>query len=89
MADEKHPLDAVRALMLENLDKMQAASQGYIDMVEKAMQSVPGAQQDAIANFKAYLEGQVAANREYVEKPCAQRTFRKLSASRLNTSSLN
>jgi len=68
MADEKNPFEAIQALMLENLEKVQGATQSYIDMFAKAMQGLPGANQDAIANFKTYLERQVAANRDFLEK---------------------
>ena len=43
MADEKNPFEAIQALMLENLEKMQGVSQSYLDMFEKAMQGLPGA----------------------------------------------
>ena len=42
MADEKNPFEAVQAMMLENLEKVQGATQSYIDMVEKAMRGFPG-----------------------------------------------
>jgi hypothetical protein len=53
MADEKNPFEAIQALMLEKLEKVQGATQSYIDMFEKAMHGLPGANQDAIGNFKA------------------------------------
>ena len=37
MANEKNPFEAVQAMMLENLERVQGATQSYIDMVEKAM----------------------------------------------------
>jgi hypothetical protein len=42
MGDEKNPFEAVQAMMLENLEKVQGATQSYIDMVEKAMRGFPG-----------------------------------------------
>ena len=75
MADERNPLEAIQALMLENLEKMQGATQSYIDIFAKAMQGLPGANQDAIANFKTYLERQVAANRDLVEKLLRAKNF--------------
>src|ERR1700745_1666442 len=68
MGDEKNPFEAVQAMMLENLEKVQGATQSYIDMVERAMRGFPGADEDRIATFKAYLEQQVAANHDFVEK---------------------
>jgi hypothetical protein len=77
MAEEKNPSDAFQTLMLENLEKVQGATQSYMDMVEKAMQGLPGANQDAIANFKAYLERQVAANRDFLEKLLHAKDFQE------------
>jgi hypothetical protein len=76
-ADEKNPFEAIQALMLDNLEKMQGATQSYIDMFGKAMQALPVANQDAIANFKTYLERQVAANRDFVEKLLRAREFQE------------
>jgi hypothetical protein len=50
MADQRNPFEAIQALMLENLEKVQGATQSYIDMFGQAMQGLPGANQDAIAN---------------------------------------
>ena len=77
MADEKNPFDTIQALMLENLEKVQGATQSYIDMFGKAMQGLPGANQEAIANFKAYLERQVATNRDFVEKLVRAKDFQE------------
>ena len=77
MADEKNPFEAIQALMLENLEKVQGATQSYIDMVEKAMQGLPGANEDRIATFKAYLERQVAANRDFAEKLLRAKDFQE------------
>src|ERR1700746_2577626 len=63
--------------MLENLEKVQGATQSYIDMFGKAMQGLPGANQDAIANFKTYLERQVAANRDFGEKLVRAKDFQE------------
>jgi hypothetical protein len=35
MGDQKNPFEAVQAMMLENLEKVQGATQSYIDMVER------------------------------------------------------
>ncbi len=79
MGDAANPFEAVRAMMLENLEKAQSATQSYIDTVEKAMRGFPGANEDQIATFKAYLE------RSF----CVQRISKKPCASRSNTFSLN
>ena len=45
--------------------------------MKKAIQGLPGANQDAIVNFKAYLERQVAANRDFVEKLLHAKDFQE------------
>ena len=77
MADEKNPFEAVQAMMLENLEKVGGATQSYIDMVEKTMRGFPGANQEQIGTFKAYIERQVAANREFVEKLLSAKDFQE------------
>jgi hypothetical protein len=77
MGDEKNPFEAVQAMMLENLEKVQGATQSYIDAFAKAMGGLPGADEDRIATFKAYLERQVAANRDFVEKLLHAKDFQE------------
>jgi hypothetical protein len=77
MGDAANPFEAVRAMMLENLEKVQSATQSYIDTVEKAMRGFPGANEDQIATFKAYLERKVAANRDFVEKLLRAKDFQE------------
>jgi hypothetical protein len=89
MADEKNPFEAIQALMLENLEKMQGVSQSYSDMFEKAMQGLPGANQERIADFKTYLERQVAANRDFLEKLLRAKDFQEAFVFKSNTFSLN
>jgi hypothetical protein len=73
MADEANPFQTVRAMMLGNLEKMQS----YIDTVEKAMRGFPGANEEQITDFKAYLERQVAANRDFLEKLLRAKDFQE------------
>jgi hypothetical protein len=77
MGDEKNPFEAVQAMMLENLEKVQGATQSYIDMVAKAMGGFPGADEERIATFKAYLERRVAANHDFVEKLLRAKDFQE------------
>ena len=49
MEVEKNPFEAVRAMMLENLEKVGGATQSYIDMIEKTMRGFPGANQEQIS----------------------------------------
>ena len=77
MGDEKNPFEAVQAMMLENLEKVQGATQSYIDMVAKAMGGFPGADEERIATFKAYIERRVAANRDFGEKLLRAKDFQE------------
>ena len=77
MEAEKNPYEAVRAMMLENLEKVGGATQSYIDMVERTMRAFPGANEEQIGTFKAYIERQVAANREFVEKLLSAKDFQE------------
>src|SRR6516165_1619747 len=75
METEKTPFEAVRAMMLENLERVGLATQTYIDMVERTMRNVPGANQEQIRTFMEYTERQVAANRDFCEKLLRAKDF--------------
>jgi hypothetical protein len=77
METEKNPFEAVRAMMLENLEKVGGATQSYLDMVEKTMRGFPGANEEQIGTFKAYIERQVATNREFAEKLLSAKDFQE------------
>ena len=77
MADQANPFEAIQAMMLQNLELVQSATQSYLDTVEKAMLGLPGAKEDQIADFKAYLERKVAANRDFVEKLLRAKNFQE------------
>ena len=77
MADAANPFEAVRAMMLQNVERMQNATQTYLDTVEKAMRGFPGANEEQITDFKAYLERQVATNREFMEKLLRAKDFQE------------
>jgi hypothetical protein len=77
MGEPANPFEAVRAMMLENLEKMQSATQSYMDTVEKTMRGFPGANDEQIATFKAYIERKVAANRDFVERLLRARDFQE------------
>ena len=77
MEVEKNPFEAVRAMMLENLEKMGGATQSYIDMVEKTMRGFPGANEEQIGTFKAYVERQVETNRDFGEKLLRAKDFQE------------
>ena len=77
METEKDPFEAVRAMMHENLDKVGSATQSYLDIFEKTMRGLPGANQEQIGTFKAYIERQVAANRDFGEKLLRAKDFQE------------
>ena len=77
MEAEKSPFDAVRAMMLENLERVGFATQTYIDMVERTMRNVQSANQEQISTFKEYIERQVAANREFIERLLRAKDFQE------------
>ena len=77
MADATNPFEAVQAMMLENFEKMQSVTQSYIDTVDKAMRGIPGANQDQITTFKAYVERKAAANRDFAEKLLRAKDFQE------------
>ena len=77
MEAEKNPFDAIRAMMLENLERVGVATQTYIDMVERTMRNVPGANQQQIGTFKEYIERQVATNRDFMERLLRAQDFQE------------
>ena len=77
METEKDPFEAVRAMMHENLEKVGGATQSYLDMLEKTLRGFPGANQEQIGTFKAYIERQAAANRDFVEKLLSAKDFQE------------
>jgi hypothetical protein len=77
MEAEKNPFDAIRAMMLENLERVGIATQTYIDMVERTMRNVPGANQEQIGTFKEYIERQVATNRDFMERLLRAQDFQE------------
>jgi hypothetical protein len=77
MEAEKNPLDAVRAMMIDTLEKSRSATQSYIDLVEKTMRGFPSANEGQIGAFKSYIERQVAANHGFVDKLLHAKDFQE------------
>jgi hypothetical protein len=75
MEADKNPLEAVRAMMIENLERSRTATQSYIDLVEKTMRGFPSANETQISAFKGYIERQVAANHAFVDKLLRAKDF--------------
>ena len=78
MGDAANPFEAVRSMMLENLEKVGTATQSYLDMVERTMRGFPGANQEQISTFKEYIERQVAANRDFGERLLRAKDFQEV-----------
>ena len=64
----KDPLETVRVMMIDTLEKSRSATQSYLDLVEKTMRGFPNAKEEQIGEFKAYIERQVAANHAFADK---------------------
>jgi len=68
MATPTNPFEAMQAMMLENLEKVQGMTQSYMDAFEKAMKGASADKDEQITTVKEYVERKVAANKEFVEK---------------------
>ena len=77
MEAQKNPFDAVREMMIENLEKAQKATQSYVDLIDKTMRGFPNANEEQISTFKAYIDRQVAANHDFVEKLLRAKDFQE------------
>lgn len=77
MEAQKNPFDAVRAMLIENLEKAHSATQNYVDLIDKTMRSFPNANEAQISTFKAYIERQVAANHAFVDKLLHAKDFQE------------
>jgi len=77
MEAEKNPFESVRGMMLGNLEKVAGFTQSYIDMVERTMRGFPGANEEQIRAFMAYIERQAATNRDFCEKLLRANDFRE------------
>jgi hypothetical protein len=77
MEAEKNPLEAVRAMMIDTLEKSRSATQNYLDLFETTMRSFPNAKEDQVGAFKAYVERQVAANHAFVDKLLRAKDFQE------------
>jgi Phasin protein len=77
MEADKNPLEAVRTMMIDTVEKSRSATQAYLDMIEKTMQGFPNANKDHVDAFKAYIERQVAANHAFVDKLLRAKDFQE------------
>jgi len=77
MEAQKNPFDAVREMMIENLEKAQKATQSYVDLIDKTMRGFPNANEEQISTFKAFIDRQVAANHDFVEKLLRAKDFQE------------
>jgi hypothetical protein len=77
MEAEQQPFEALRATMLENLERVGFATQTYIDMVERTMRLVPGANHEQIRTFREDIERLVATNRVFMERLLRAKDFQE------------
>lgn len=77
MDAEKNPVDVVRSMMLDNLEKVGNATKGYLDLMQKSMMSMPNANENQVSGFRQYLERQVAANHAFVNKLLNAKDFQE------------
>jgi len=74
---EKNPLEAVRAMMIDTLEKSRSATQSYLDLFETTMRSFPNAKEDQVGAFQPYVERQVAANHAFVDNLLRAKDFQE------------
>jgi hypothetical protein len=77
MEADKNPFETVRTMMIDTLEKSRSATQTYLDLFETTMRNYPGAKEDQVGAFKAYLERQVAANHTFVDKLLRAKDFQE------------
>jgi hypothetical protein len=77
MSTESNPFEAVQTIMSDNLGKIEDATKNYLDLMQKAMLSVPNANEAQVNAFKAYLERQVAANQAFVSRLLRAKDFQE------------
>ncbi|MBR0695628.1 phasin family protein [Bradyrhizobium lablabi] len=77
MEAEKNPLEAVRAMMIDTLEKSRSATQSYLDLVERTMRGFPNIKEEQVNEFKAYVERQVAANHAFVDRLLRAKDFQE------------
>lgn len=77
MEADKNPLEAVRAMMIDTLEKSRSATQSYLDLFETTMRNFPNAKEDQVGAFKTYIERQVASNHAFVDKLLRAKDFQE------------
>jgi hypothetical protein len=75
METDKNPLESVRAMMIDTLEKSRSATQNYLNLFETTLRGFPNAKEDQVGAFKAYVERQVAANHAFVDKLLRAKDF--------------
>ena len=71
----ENSFDAVRAMMLENVERVGFVTQIYVDLAVRIMRLFPGANEELIRTFKEYIERQVATSREFMERLLRAKNF--------------
>jgi hypothetical protein len=75
MPAETNPFEALRTMMIDNLEKSRSATQRYFDFVDSTMRKIPNADANQIDALKTYIERQVAANHTFVDKLIRAKDF--------------
>jgi hypothetical protein len=74
---DKNPLEAVRTMMIETLEKSRSATQNYLDLIDKTMRGFPNANAQQLGDFKSYIEKQVATNHSFADKLLRAKDFQE------------
>lgn len=77
MTTENDPLETVRTMMVDTLEKSRKATQNYVDLLEKTMRGLPFANEAQVGGFKAYIERQVATNSAFVDRLLRAKDFQE------------
>ena len=75
---QNNPLETVRAMMVDTLEKSRKATQNYVDLLEKTMRSFPNANEGQVGAFTEYIERQVAANHAFVDRLLRAKDFQEV-----------
>lgn len=77
MEPQNNPLETVRAMMVDTLEKSRKATQNYIDLLEKTLRSLPNVNEGQVGAFKEYIERQVSANHAFVDRLLRAKDFQE------------
>jgi len=85
----ENSFDAVRAMMLENVERVGFVTQIYVDLAVRIMRLFPGANEELIRTSRNTFDRKVQTNERLWRGFCMPRIFRRPSAFRSSTFSLS